>query len=373
MSGEGDMISLVPNSRGAAFPQHPFDTEFDDLAVRSDEASKAAAVAIGPQLQLADLLDGSPEALLGATATAIAARPTDLNAHLVGHDGVDERVVRDGLSDDVMTRVAAEGGGLVLSNGERYLSQLRRAHLTLSVAWQAPVFTYVLVGNDQTRILDRVMTECMVVPISSDIIVHPQDRGPFDVAVGTAGAAQGSPRVTAPAGAVTVVFGRLRFGSAALRSVLVSLAPHHPLLRLDVPLDPDGPVTVYGATEPADYYQLVQQQTAAVRLIATDERAQWWWTLSHPLTPLPPTTQLLGRSVTGWFPGGIGVLGSDDDGSAVLLRTAGVTVRVPTSSLDLLGSLLSGAPVTCTESNELSLRQLAQCGVITSDPDIAAG
>ena len=365
MSGEHDPISVVPTTRGAAFPQHPSETEFVDLADRADEATKAAISAIEPLSQRVLFAGASVDALVTGTAAVIAARPTDLNAHMVGHDGVDERVLRDGLSDDVMARVAAEGGGLVLANGDRYLPQIRRAHLMLGVAWQAPIYTYVLVGNDQTRILDRVMTDCLVLPISHDVIVHPQGEQPFDVAAGAVGAAQGSPRVIAPPDAVTVVFGRRRFGSAALRSVLVSLVPHHPLLRLDVPLNPDGPVTVYGSAEPVDYYDLVQEQAAAVRLVATDERAQWWWTLSHTLPPLPPTTPLMGRQVTGWFPGGVGVLGSEQAGSAVLLRTAGITVRVPTSKLDLFGTLLSGTPVGCTASNEPSLRQLAQCGVIT--------
>lgn len=367
MSDERDMISLVPNSRGAAFPQHPSDTEFGDLAHRAKEATERALTAIGTHSQGALLSDASQNGLVQSAAAAIAARPADLNAHLVGHDGVDERVLRDGLSDDMMMRVADEGGGLVLANGERYLSPLRRAHLMLGVAWRAPVYTYVIVGNDQTQILDRVMTDCLVLPISSDIIVHPQGGAPFDVVAGAVATANGSPRVTAPTGAVTVVFGRRRFGSAALRSVLVSLAPHHPLLRLDVPLDPNGPVTVYGSAEPGDYHELVQQQAAAVRLIATDERAQWWWTLSHPLTPLSPTSQLLGRRVTGWFPGGVGVLGSDEDGAAVLLRTAGVTLRVPASRFGLFGTLLSGGTIDCTASNEPSMRQLARCGVLTFD------
>ena len=365
MSGEHDPISVVPTTRGAAFPQHPSETEFVDLADRADEATKAAVIAMDSQPQRGLLTGASADALVTATAAVIAARPADLNAHMVGHDGVDERVLRDGLSNDVTARVAAEGGGLVLANGERYLPQLRRAHLMLGVAWQAPVYTYVLVGNDQTRILDRVMTDCLVLPISHDVIVHPIGGDPFDVAAGMVGTSHGSPRVTAAPDAITIVLGRRRFGSAALRSVLVSLAPHHPLLRLDVPLDPDGPVAVYGSAEPVDYFDLVRQQAAAVRLVATDEQTQWWWTLSHPLTPMPPTTPLVGRQVTGWFPGGVGVLGGEQDGSAVLLRAAGVTLRVPTSKLDLFGALLSGHPMACTASNEASLRHLAQCGVIT--------
>ena len=46
MSGEHDPISVVPTTRGAAFPQHPSETEFVDLADRADEATKAAISAI---------------------------------------------------------------------------------------------------------------------------------------------------------------------------------------------------------------------------------------------------------------------------------------------------------------------------------------
>ena len=60
MSGEHDPISVVPTTRGAAFPQHPSETEFVDLADRADEATKAAVIAMDSQPQRGLLTEQAP-------------------------------------------------------------------------------------------------------------------------------------------------------------------------------------------------------------------------------------------------------------------------------------------------------------------------
>lgn len=120
---------------------------------------------------------------------------------------------------------------------------------------------------------------------------------------------------------------------------------------------------MYGSSTASSYLAMLQGEVADLRGRAKG-LSEWWWTLSHPLTPLRAPGEMRGQSVVGRFPGGIGILNSGTDSDALIVRTAGVTLHVPSTGLALFEALLSGEPVECTASNELSLRHLGECGVI---------
>lgn len=358
-----DLIRQLVDPRGAEFPQRPGAVGlgyFEDLATTAADRARQLITTVGVT---ALIPNDRRDLVMESSRSVVASNPSDLSAHVIGHDGVDERITSTAMTIDNQLRIASEGGGLILSNVDRFVPTLADAASLAAVAWGSPARAYALLGSDPTRILDSGVSTSIVIPLSEDVIAHPTDATPIDIAMGSMSELPGWPRISATSGAFTVVVTRRRFDEGAHHAVLLTMARHHPLLRVDLPLDRSQEGEVYGSSTASSYLAMLQGEVADLRG-RSGGTSEWWWTLSHPLAPLRVVGELRGRSVVGRFPGGVGILTSGTDSDALIVRAAGVTLHVPLTCIELFEALLSGEPVVCTASNELSLRHLGECGVI---------
>lgn len=365
---EPDLIRQLVNPRGAEFPQRPAAVGWPAFEELSEQAAARAADRIANGGAAALVPPHLRDLVVESTRSVVASNPSDLSAHIIGHDGVDERITSTAMTIGNQVRIATEGGGLVLANVDRFVPTLASAASLAAVAWGSAVRAYALLGSDPTRILELAVTSSLVLPLTENVIAYSTNATPVDVEAGAVGTFPGWPRVSAVSSAFTVVIARRLFDPGAHHSVLLTMARHHPLLRVDLPFDRSGEGPVYGRDTSSTYLEVLQGEVTDLRTRASGS-AEWWWTLSHPLPPLRVVGDLLGRSVVGRFPGGVGILNSGTDSEPLIVRTAGVTLHVPTTCIELFEALLSGEPVVCTASNELSLRHLGECGVLALSDD----
>jgi len=292
---------------------------------------------------------------------AIAALPVEVSAHVRGHDGVDMIVQNDALDQRRRRAALDDGGGLVLSQAERFSDRLNRMCGELSVAWNTRVTVFALVGSEPTRVLGPQVVRSCVVAVSTNVVVHPEGAAPFDLPAGGCAVVDGFPRVLAGPDVFTLLFVESALTSAARSALLVERGRFHPLLRLDAPLDPTPPIEVYGIDEPVPYADLLERELSALRENSSDEQLRWWWLLDRALPPLPLPWSADDMIVRGRFPGGVGVVYQGDE---LVLKGAGTVFAVPDGRQELLQALLSGTDITCSPRSDLypSLANLIAVG-----------
>jgi hypothetical protein len=360
-TGTGSNIEIVDAGRLNRFPLGAAHAGFPEL----DEWSEVARTHAVSSVTWAETGARVDPMTLSSTyfecAGAIAARPAEVTGHVRGHDGIDMIVQHDALDARRHRALLDDGGGLVLSEAERFSDLLNRMCGELSVAWNTRVTAHALVGSEPTRVLGPQVVRTCVIAVSASVVVHPHDGAPFDLPAGGCAVVDGFPRVLASPEAFTLLFVESTFTAAAQHALLLERAQFHPLLRIDAPIDPASPVEVYGLDGEVAYADVLERELATLVEHSTEEQLRWWWVLDRSLPPLPIPFTGDDIVVRGRFPGGVGVV---HEGEELVLKGAGVVFAVPAGRQQLLQALLSGSPIGCSPRSELfpSLANLAAVG-----------
>lgn len=348
------------------FPERP-SARWAELSARAQRRAETeiswvdGGVTLGAEF-LQALSDGPRSAI-----RSVSGRTT---AHLLAHDGEDVIAEHSALEPELIARVFAEGGGLVLEHAEHDSPLLNLLCGQLAVAGASVVSSVALVGGEPTRVFGKWARRCLVIPVDAPVIVHPEGDAPFDVMPGSVAMADGFPRVGGDSSAMTLFLVEHNFTPALRKSLLLDRAGAHPYLRMDAPLNINDPTEIYGQSDPVAYRELIRAEYDGLLANSDDESLRWWWTLAQPLPPMP--TQLAaGEMVRGRFPGGVGMIASED---GTIIRAGGHTLRIPDERLGLFERLLAGEQVVADddELDPLTLETLASAGVLEVAGAVAA-
>jgi hypothetical protein len=265
--------------------------------------------------------------------------------------------------DDVVDALHS-GGGVLLRRAERIDEALNTLAASASVARMAHVEIAVLLGSLPDPAPLPEVARWHAVAMTDGVVVRGEDGAPVDAVPGAPHVVDGPVRVYGHADAVTLLVGEVLFDDVQRHRMLTERAVCHPLLRVDLPAIPDGPVEMYGVGTVA-VLDHVNAQLDHLRRAAPDEDAAFWWLHRFPLAPVALDRQLaVGPAVRGRFPGGVGMM-ERADGRLVLVA-AGQVLHGADSHVPLLERLLRREVVTVEagSSDEASISVLVRCGLV---------
>jgi hypothetical protein len=283
--------------------------------------------------------------IAAAAAQAFSlARGTEVG-HVRGHDGQDTVVQEGALEGGGREGVLAQGGGLLLSSAEGFSTDLNAFTGWLAVASGSRATAVVLRGSEPTRVLGPQVVRTIVLPLTGDVVVHPDGDGPSDLPAGSAVLVQGYPRVLADPDATTALVIESAFDPMQRGAMLLDRAAGHPFLRVDAPAPGVGPVEVYGRDEPVEYADLVRSEHDLLLANTAPELMHWWWVLGRRLPPFPPPARAPELRVRGRFPGGVGEVpaGGELPDEVELFKGAGALLAVPATRRELFTDLVAGS------------------------------
>jgi hypothetical protein len=338
-------LESVDIGRTAAFPRRP-DDEFPALA-EAARRGVAASTEIEPAVATVD------PTVVGTAAVApvydlglavVASRSQRVELLSRGEGGEDVRVR---ATDLPVGHSLDRNDGFLLHDAGTLSPAVNLLAGRLAVAASSRVAARLLFGSVPFQLEDPPVGDVLVLPLNGSVVLRPPDAPPIEVEAGHLVRCDGWPRVHTHPAVCTLLLGVEALVGPVLRTALTERAAHHPLLRLDAPVEIRRPVQVYGIDGEVDYASIVTDALAQVRADAPEEDLRWWWTLGAALPGLgSPGADL--QQVRGRFPGGVGIVGDTEDGR-LLLRASGATLAASTELLPWLAEAIAGEPVACTE------------------------
>lgn len=355
-------VQVVDLGRAAAFPEPPAGEGFEAL-VASAGSAPALAAAIEPAFAATGLVAVDTTALrplydLGMALVATRSTTVD---HLVRTPEADHRRP---IAERPPGATLERNDGYLVNEVEACAAAVNALAGRVAVARGAPVTASLLFGSAPFELERPAAATVWVIPLNGDVIVRPSGGAPTDVAAGQLLSCAGWPRIHSHPAVGTLLVVEEDFSDRVRRDASLERLAHHPLLRLDAPVDFGArPVQMYGLDGEVDYASVVAQAADEVLAASPPELLRWWWVLTRRLPPLvaqgPDGTVARGR-----FPAGLGVLGQAETGDAVVVRAGGHAFVVPDAQRDLLVRLVAGEVVRGGSPDEdRTLTELMRVGL----------